>query len=297
MIEDILQRVSYIPLPLWWRTDQVHFGHHQSRQRGTGLEFDQLKEYHTGEGIQKINWAATARRGGTPLLVNTYYEEKESIVMLLVDESASMDFGSERVTKRTLTTEISASLVYSALVSRARVGLLGFTAQVESYFPPRRSPVYQRAIPEAILTDRGDRTPADLWVAVEGLETRVNAPALVFLLSDFLCEDTQQLSQALSRLCDHYDLIALVVTDPREMSLPDRNAWVMMRDLETGKVIRYRFSRKMRRRMVEQQRKRHQQLRTLFEALGIAHMRVAPHRDYGTDLTQLLWTHARRKTG
>jgi uncharacterized protein (DUF58 family) len=199
VIETILQRVTRIPFHIPWRAHHDHHGQHQSRLRGSGLEFDQLKEYQAGEGIQKINWAATARRGESPLLVNTYYEEKDITVMLLVDLSASMDFGSTRVQKKTLAAEISASLVYSALASRDRVGFLGFTSQVECYFPPSRSKAYQRAIPEAILSSRlsstqaggGERSPANFWTAVEGLERRIKAPVLIFLLSDFLIDDAQ----------------------------------------------------------------------------------------------------------
>jgi uncharacterized protein (DUF58 family) len=112
--------------------------------RGTGMEFDRLKEYQEGDRIRSINWAATARRGGTPLVVNTYYEENESTVMLLVDLSASMDFGSVRLSKKALAAEVSASLVYSALVAHHRVGFLGFTAQADLYWPPDSLRTYQR---------------------------------------------------------------------------------------------------------------------------------------------------------
>ena len=100
VIETILPQVKYIPLPVHWFARQARLGVHKSRQRGTGLEFDQIVEYRDGETSRKINWAATARRGGEIPFVNRYYEDKALTLMLLVDMSASMDFGSARLTKR-----------------------------------------------------------------------------------------------------------------------------------------------------------------------------------------------------
>lgn len=297
MIETILQRITYIPFPIMWRAGHGHLGHHQSRWRGSGLEFDQLKEYQTDEGIHKINWAATARRGGSPLLVNTYYEEKEITVLLLVDLSASMDFGSARVNKRTLAAEISASLIYSALITHDRIGFLGFTSRVECYYPPRRSKAYQRAIPEAILYEGSERTPANFWTAVEGLEHRIKTPALVFLFSDFLIEDGQQLTQALSRLGSQHDLIALVVTDPREVSLPKGNVRVAVRDLETGERTLYHFSQENRRKMMATAKRRQGQIRQIFYNLGIAYVHVTPQSNYGADIAQLFRTRRQRRIG
>jgi uncharacterized protein (DUF58 family) len=258
------------------------------------MEFDQLKEYQEGESVRTINWAATARRGGSPLLVNTYYEEKDITVMLLVDLSASMDFGSTRIHKRTLAAEVSASLAYSALAARDRVGFVGFTAQIEYYYPPSRSKAYQRAIPEAILSGGASRTSASFWVAVEALEQRIKTPALVFLLSDFLTDDLPQITQALSKLRFRHDLIALVITDPREQSLPTGNIRIPVRDLETGEVHMYCFSAKNRRAMVEQAEKRQQQLRQMFQDRDIAHVCITPQSDYIADITQLFWTRHRR---
>ncbi len=286
MIDAILQQVSPILFGLKRRTRRMFLGQHQSTLRREGLEFDQLKEYQAGEGIHRINWAATARRGGNPLFVNTYYEEKEITVMLLVDLSPSMDFGSTRVQKRTLTAEISASLVYSALLSRDRIGLVGFTSQIECYYPPRRTPAYLRAIPEAILQEREGRSPANFQRAVEVLEQRIKIPSLLFLCSDFLTEEREQLEQALARLRLRHDLIALVITDPREQALPTGNIRVALRDLETGAVRKYCFSREKHQQMLLEGNKRENQFRHLFQKLGISYVRITPQSNYHADISQ-----------
>jgi uncharacterized protein (DUF58 family) len=289
--------ICRIPYHLRRYAHHLRLGQHQSRQRGTGLTFDQLIESHEGAEIRTINWAATARRGGSPLLVNTYYDEKHITVMLLADLSASMTFGSVRLSKQALVAEISTLLVYSALVARDRIGLLGFSSQVEVYLPPRQTRSYQWAIPEAIGHHACTGTTARFGVAVDALESWLKRPALVFFLSDFLTDDLTHLAQSLRRLCARHDLIAMVVADPREEALPAGSASMSMRDLETGAVTTYRFSRKNRQRMAAVAQARHVHLQKLFDDLGIAQVTVTPSSDYGTDLRQLFLGHQKRRRG
>jgi uncharacterized protein (DUF58 family) len=297
MIETLLQRVTRIPLRTWCRAYDPRLGRSQSRLRGAGMEFDQLKEYQEGDRIRTINWAATARRGRNPVVVNTYYEEKELTVMLLVDLSASMDFGSVRLSKKALAAEVSASLVYSALVTQHRVGFLGFTSQADLYWPPRSSRAYQRGIPEAILQAASTRAVANIAAAVDALENRLKHPALVFLMSDFLSDEWQPCAQALRRLGGQHDLIALLVADPRESMLPPGNAQMTMRDLETGEVMVYHFSRQNRHAMATIAQARYAQLQQMFRDLGITHVMVTPQSDYVSDLTQVFLGRRRRHTG
>ena len=297
MSEATSQRVSRIHYSIRWRPQHLRLGQHRSRLRGAGLEFDQLRESTYGEGMRTINWAATARRGGTPLLVNTYYEEKDITVMLLVDLSASMDFGSVRLSKKMLAAEVSASLVYSALLSHDRVGLLGFSSKVETYLPPRRVRGYQQVIPEAILHDAYDRTSADWITATAILEERLKWPALIFLFSDFLTDDVPHLSQALSRLQGRHDVVALIITDPREEEFPSGYARMAMRDLETGQIAMYDFSANNRHIMTVAARARQHQLQQTFAHVGIASVTVTPSSDYVQDITRLFLGHRRRTKG
>jgi uncharacterized protein (DUF58 family) len=294
MIEAILQQVQYIPLPVHWFARQSRLGVHKSRQRGTGLEFDQIREYRDGEPIRKINWAATARRGGDIPFINRYYEEKVLTLMLLVDLSASMDFGSARVTKKSLAAEISASLVYSALAGHDRVGLLGFVAGMVCYVPPRQCRAYQRVIPESILTCEAAHGAASFPAAVTSLERLVKHRSLVFVLSDFLTEDFAEMEQSLRRLCRLHDVIALVVTDPLEVSHPSGTTRLVTRDLETGQRRSYRLTRRNQQRMAQRELQRRSQLHGVFQRLRIAHLTVTPHSKYGDDLRHLLLTRQRK---
>jgi uncharacterized protein (DUF58 family) len=207
--------------------------------------------------------------------------------MLLVDVSASMDFGSMRLTKKTLAAEIGASLVYSALAAHDRVGLLSFTSQVEHYMPPRQRRGYQQAIPGTILHGTSVQRRANFSTAVSGLEARLKRAALVFLLSDFLTDDFQGLSEALARLQARHDLIVLVLSDPREEALPPGYASMAVRDLETDELVVYDFSPRNRQRMAATAQAQQWQLQQLLQHLGVAAVRVTPTSNYVEDLTQL----------
>jgi uncharacterized protein (DUF58 family) len=294
MIEAILQQVCHIPLPIHWLTQHTRLGQHQSRRRGEGMDFDQIKEYQAGESVRKFNWAATARRGGITPLVNTYYDEKAITVMLLVDLSASMDFGSTRLTKRSLAAEISASLVYSALASHDRVGLLGFASDVVCYLPPRRSWTYQRAIPEHLLAAQTGKGHVNFGVVVDHLEKWVKQPSLLFLLSDFLTDDTSDLSQALTQLRRRYDPIALMITDPLEITLPMAHARVVARDLETGELSSYSFTRKNQRNMETKREARQQELRKIFQGFDLPYLSLTPTSNYAQELTHFFLRRHRR---
>jgi uncharacterized protein (DUF58 family) len=244
--------------------------------------------------VRKINWAATARRGGDMPFVNTYYEEKTLTVMLLVDMSASMDFGSARLTKKHLTAEISASLVFSALSGRDRIGLVGFAAGVVCYLPPRQCRAYQHTIPHSILTCAADATAASFAAAVAALERCNTRQALVFILSDFITDRPLELEQALRRLSHLHEVIPLVVSDPLEVSFPAGATRLVARDLETAQVRSYRLTQRHQRQMARGEQSRRTQLHDIFQRLGMPYLTVTPQSNYAEELRHLLLTRHRR---
>jgi len=294
MIEDILQQLSRIPLRLRKRAPYVWHGCHASHGQGSGLDFDQIKAYQPGEPVRKINWAATARLGSQTPLVNVYHEEKSTTVMLLVDLSASMDFGSQRLSKRDLTAEISASLVYSALASHDRVGLLGFAADIMAYFPPRKEPAYQRAIPETILTASSYPGAVNFRAVASYLQQVLKQTALVFVLSDFLTDDSADLQAALFLLGRRHDIVPLLITDPLERDLPVGQARLVTHDMETGKLRSYSFTRKNRQSIEQLRQTRDETLHHIFRSLGLRYLRISPASDYVNDLNALFSTQSGR---
>jgi uncharacterized protein (DUF58 family) len=294
MIETILQRVTRLPLHVRWVAHLPRLGQHQSRRHGAGLEFDRLREYQEGEAVQKMNWAATARLGGSLPFINVYYETSALPVMLLVDMSGSMDFGSSRLTKKNLAAEISASVVFSALSGHDRVGMLGFSSRVMCYFPPRQHRGYQRAIPESILSHAAERAPACFEVAIAHLERSLKGRTLMFVLSDFLTDDVQGLEYALMRLRHVHDVIALVVSDPLERAFPAGCTRIFTRDLETGQIRSCSLTRRNQQHMAARDQTRQAQLAEVFQRLGIASLTVTSQSNYAEELSQLLLSRHRR---
>jgi len=288
LIAAILQRLCYLPYRTRWQGHQMRLGQCASRRYGEGLEFDQIKAYQAGEGIRRVNWAATARSGYTSLFVNSYYDEIDLTVMLLVDLSGSMDFGSTRLTKKTLAAELSASLVYSALMCHDRIGLLGFTSEVACYFPPGYYRSYQWMIPEAILSHDSTHARASFGAVAQALPLYVKRRSLVFLLSDFLTDDMDDLVQALKLIRRQHDLRSLWLSDPCEQQLPVTTAMMRTRDLETGADVTMRLSRRYCRRLAQAAQAHEERLHAIWQELGIAYSQVTPESDYETDLTHIV---------
>ncbi len=287
LIETILQRVCYIPYRTRWPSHQMRLGQRASRQRGEGLEFDQIKAYQAGEGIRRVNWAASARRGFASLFVNSYYEEKDLTIMLLVDLSGSMDFGSARLTKKALAAELSASLVYSALSCHDRIGLIGFTSDVACYVPPGNHRSYQWMIPEAILSHDSTRTQASFGTVASALQQYLKRRSLVFLMSDFITDDTDDLAQSLGIIRRKHDLLSLWLADPREQTLPVSNAIIRTRDLETGAYVTVRLSRRNCERMAQAAQAHQERLRAIWQAGNIAYTQITPESNYETDIADM----------
>ncbi|GIX49019.1 MAG: DUF58 domain-containing protein [Candidatus Tectimicrobiota bacterium] len=290
-------RLVRLPLIATRRSEHPRLGRQASRLRGSGLAFDQLREYQSGDEARHLNWRATARRGDGTLIINTYFEEKETMVLLLVDLSASMDFGSGAMTKKRLAATLCASLTYSALVQQGRVGFVGFTTHVVQALPPRQAWPYLRLIPEAILSSGTPRARADFPVAVEYVCERFRRPTLLFLLSDFLDADLPGLHQALARLQQRHEVFALGLYDPREVTWPRAAARLVVRDLETGRLATYRFSRRapppLARRMAGHQA----DVQRLCQHLGIPFAALTPQCDYAEALRGLLLAPRRRGSG
>ena len=291
MIESILQQVRRIPLPIRRAAQHIRLGAHRSRQRGSGFDFDQIKAYQHGDAVRKVNWAATARRGGDTPLINTYLDEQDSTVMLLVDLSASMAFGSARLTKKSLAAEVCASLTYSALMAHDRVGFLGFAADTLWYLPPRQSWSYLRAIPEYILTCNAEGASVAYLDMVHSLDKWLNQACLIFLLSDFLTDDDQDLRDALIRLRRRHDVMSLRIADPLEMSLSSGYARLITRDLETGTIVPFSLTRKNRQALERTIHTRTQTLGALFDRLHLPWLTITPLSNYVAQFTQFFATH------
>ncbi len=205
-------------------------GEYHSAFKGTGLAFDEVREYQPGDDVRGIDWNVTARMGAPYL--KRYVEERELTILLAVDVSASGRFGTGERTKRAVVAEIAALVAFCAVNNNDRVGLLAFTDRVERYVPPNKGTRHVLRLLRDILYFEPEHKGTNLSAAFEHLNKALRRRAIVFFLSDFLTDDAYE--DAFRRTARKHDLVAVRVSDAREESWPDAGL-VRLEDAETGK--------------------------------------------------------------
>jgi uncharacterized protein (DUF58 family) len=259
LAREILQRVREIQIRTGRSVADVLAGEYVSVFKGRGIEFDEVRPYVPGDDIRTIDWNVTARTGSP--YVKRYVEERQLTLMLMADVSASQDFGSSSRSKREATAELCALLAFSAARNDDKVGLTLFHGGIEHYIPPRKGQKHALRVVREVLT-RGEapgemaraeqrrwreviRAPwrrprlphqaTDLCRAMEFLLTVTPRHTICFVVSDFLDEGYEH---ALVTANQKHDVIAVLVTDPRELELPGVGL-VALRDAETGESRLY----------------------------------------------------------
>ena len=213
-------------------------GAYHSVFKGAGIAFEEVREYQPGDDVRGIDWHVTARMG-TPF-IKRYVEERELTVMLLVDVSPSMDFGTAAFTKRHVAIEMAALLALCALYNNDKVGLLAFSEGVDKLIPTRKGPKHALRLLREILVRDGDGLAAvrggretNLALALDTLNRVVHRRAIVLVLSDFLGDD---FVKPLERAAVRHDLIAVLPRDPWELALPNVGL-IEVRDPESGEPL------------------------------------------------------------
>ncbi|MFG0266282.1 MAG: DUF58 domain-containing protein [Rhodopirellula sp. JB055] len=227
---EILRKIRRIQIRTSHRVDEMLAGTWHSAFKGRGIEFEEVRPYQVGDDVRTIDWNVTARQDAP--FVKLFREERELAVMLIVDCSASLDFGTQTQTKRELVTELGATLAMSAIKNNDRVGLTLFSEQVEKSLPPRQGSRHVLRLIRELLTHPASGTGTDVGSALEHLQRTAKRRTVVFLISDFQSKDYEKSLRVAAR---KHDIIPVVVTDEREMKMPAVGL-VPLRDNETGSV-------------------------------------------------------------
>jgi uncharacterized protein (DUF58 family) len=214
-------------------------GEYHSVFKGRGMDFDEVREYVPGDEVRTIDWNVTARAGRP--FVKKYTEERELNILLVVDISASGNFGSGTQSKRELAAEVASVLALSAIRNNDKVGLLLFTDRIEQYIAPKKGRRHVLRVVREILYRPADGRGTDGVAALEFAGHVLHHRAVVFLISDFQANgDPAGARAALRRSLRHtnrrHDLIAIHVEDPRERELPDVGL-MSLEDAETGEFV------------------------------------------------------------
>jgi uncharacterized protein (DUF58 family) len=249
--KEIMRRVREIQVRTGRQVADVLAGEYVSVFRGSGIEFDEVRPYIPGDDVRGIDWNVTARMGEP--FVKRYVEERQLTLMLLADVSASLDFGSGSRSKRECAAELCALLAFSASQNDDKVGLLLFHGGTEQYIPPRKGYKHALRVVREVLSHepeheaeaprrlapwqwrgrrrlRTAREGTDIDGAVEFLLSVNKRRAVCFVVSDFIDEDFERALRSANR---KHDVVAVLITDPREHEIPDVGL-IALRDAETG---------------------------------------------------------------
>lgn len=287
--KEVLQKIRRIQITTSRMVTDVFAGHYQSVFKGQGMEFEEVREYLPGDDIRSIDWNVTARTGHP--FIKKFTEERELTIMLLLDMSASSYFGTVNKLKSQLAAEICSVLALSAIKNNDRVGLIAFTDRIEKFVPPRKGLSHVlRIIREALyLEPKGKST--DIPAALEYLARTTRRRSVSFVISDFYASDFKR---SLSVANKRHDIIAVSITDPRELNLPDIGV-INLEDAETGRsVFIDSSSGEVRRTYHANAQKLFEGRQRLFRSVNVDHIDVRTDVPYERELYRFFRMRERR---
>lgn len=280
--EPLLKQIRLIQIRSRRVANLILQGNQKSAFKGHGMEFDQVREYEPGDDVRSIDWNVTARMQHP--YIKQHIEEREMMVMLLVDISASGWFGSEEKRKREIAAEVAAVIAYLAINQKNKIGMILFSDQIECFIPPRKGRGHIWKVIQDILIFESTHSKTDLTVALAFLNRIITRRSIAFVISDFLAPSFET---ALTLATRRHDLIALPIVDPREKNLPDVG-FLTVQDPETGEISTLNTHSKALRDRYRQQREGYERhLKSIFQKLAIDTAWIQTNEPYIPELIKL----------
>ncbi len=287
---EILRKVRRIQIITSAMVNDIFAGQYHSAFKGRGMEFEEVREYQPGDDTRTIDWNVTARTGRP--FVKNYREERELTVLLLVDVSASQDFGTRDQLKSELVAELGATLAFSAIQNNDKVGLVLFTDRIEHFVPARKGTRHVLRVVRELLYHQPAGRRTDVSVPLEYLNRVQRRRAVVFLISDFQAPEFR----GPLRVARHrHDLIPILVRDEREAVLP-AVGYVELVDPETGEQLLVdTSSRSFRSRFQQLAERRRADLVSEFRKLRIDTLQVSTGESFVEPLAAFFRQRGRRR--
>lgn len=225
---EAIKKIKKIHIRSRRQVDTMMAGQYKSVFRGTGMEFEEVREYTPGDEVKNIDWKVSARMGEP--FIKLFREEREIVVMLLVDMSDSGKFGTTGRMKRETAAEIASILAFNAIRNNDKVGVILFTDRVEKYIPPKKGSAHIWRVIKEIFTFRPEHVRTDIGQAIRFLGHVSRKRTVSFVISDFLDEGYEKNMKIASK---RHEMITVLLSDPNDFELPERGI-VLARDFETG---------------------------------------------------------------
>lgn len=280
---EIIKKVRKIEIKTRGLSSNIFAGQYHSAFKGRGMAFSEVREYQFGDDVRDIDWNVTARFHRP--YVKVFEEERELTVMLLIDVSGSLDFGTQKQMKRDMVTEIAATLAFSAIQNNDKIGVIFFSDKIEKYIPPKKGRKHILYIIREMLDFKPESTRTDIKQAIEFLSSVQKRRTTAFILSDFYVRsDFQQSLQIANR---KHDVVAIQVYDQRARELPDVGLMKVV-DAETG-YEQYvdTSSKKLRQAYQKYWLTRQAQLQETFNKSNVDNVSIATNDDFVKSLLLL----------
>ena len=273
---DILKKVRKIEIKTRGLSQNIFAGQYHSAFKGRGMVFAEVREYQYGDDVRDIDWNVTARFQRP--YVKVFEEERELTVMLLIDVSGSLDFGTSRQTKADMVTEIAATLAFSAIQNNDKIGVIFFSDRIEKYIPPQKGRKHILYIIREMLDFHPQSRKTDVGEAMEYLTRVMKRRCTAFVLSDFYSNSS--FLNALQIANRKHDVVAIQVYDKRAKELPDVGL-MRVKDAESGQEMYIdTSSKKLRQAHTRYWLEREENLRQTFAKSNVDWASVATDEDY-----------------
>lgn len=212
---ELLKKVRKIEIKTKGLSNHIFAGEYHTAFKGRGMAFSEVREYQPGDDIRSIDWNVTARFNNP--YIKVFEEEREMTVMLLVDVSASKDFGTQEQMKQELVTELAAVLAFSAIQNNDKIGLIFFSDKVEKFIPPKKGKSHILRIIRELITFEPDRKGTDIGEALRFFNNVIKKRSVCFLISDFLSQDFEAPLRIANK---KHDLVAVRIHDKEKKNYP-----------------------------------------------------------------------------
>ena len=273
---ELLQRVRKIEIKTRGLTNNIFAGEYHTAFKGRGMTFSEVREYQYGDDIRNIDWNVTARYNHP--YVKIFEEERELTVMLLIDVSASRNFGTVSKLKKNQITEIAAVLAFSAIQNNDKIGVIFFSDKIEKFIPPKKGHTHILHIIRELIDFTPERKQTDITLALQYLTNAIKKRCTCFLVSDFM--DEHDFEHPLLIANKKHDMVALRVYDQRENELPAVGL-LYLKDAETGERIWVDTSdRRVREEYKKYMQTREKDLERVFKRSGVDVATIGADEDY-----------------
>ena len=280
---ELIERVRQIEIKARGLSSNLFAGQYHSAFKGRGMAFSEVREYQYGDDVRDIDWNVTARMSKP--YIKVFEEEREMTVMLLVDVSSSLDFGTVKQMKKEMETEIAATLAFSAIQNNDKIGVIFFSDRIEKFIPPKKGKKHILYIIRELLDFKPESQKTDVKMVIEYLTNVLKKRCTAFIISDFI--DKNDFTNALTIANRKHDVVAIQVYDRRVAELPDVGL-MKVRDAETGhEQYIDTSSKRLRQAHHEWWQERQERMSVAFTKSRVDSISVRTNEDYVKALLNL----------